>query len=100
MFQLFEFPVPRRIFSIPPTVPLFDELKADVGAMPQEHIGNFPPVLVGAVGIEQDFLPDQYVGDNVLRLFPLGLTLFGTVNPVNRYPFRLALVEDIENITV
>ena len=61
LLQPFQHRIPRRILPIPPAPAVFDQRVIDVGAIGQEHIGKGAPVLVVAVGLERDFLPEDEV---------------------------------------
>ena len=49
--------LPWRILPIPPAPAFFDECVIDVGAIQQEHISKGAPVLILAVGLEDDIFP-------------------------------------------
>jgi hypothetical protein len=44
---------------IPPAPAAFDQRMIDVGAIEQEHVSKGAPVLVLAVGLEDDIFPED-----------------------------------------
>lgn len=58
--ESFQYGIPRRILLIPPTSALFDEFLIEVRAIGQEYVSQGMLVLVVAVHLERDFLPEYH----------------------------------------
>ena len=59
LLQSIQHRIPWRILPIPPAPAFFDECVINVGAIQQEHISKSAPVLVLAVGLEDDIFPED-----------------------------------------
>src|SRR5262249_36590213 len=92
--QSFERDIIWRILSIPPAPAIFDECVIDVGAIPQNHIGECSPVLVLAVSLEDDIFPEGYRGRSLLRSRAEGLTFLRTVDAAEADTFSMVTVQD------
>jgi len=75
LLQPFDNSVPWRILPIPPAPALLDVFLIDVHAIGQDHVSKGACVLVLAVGLDGDFLPEGEVSDGVLGLLADGLSV-------------------------
>ena len=72
----------------------------DVGAIPQEHIGKDAPVLVLAVGLEDDISPEDERGRRLLGVVAVGLTFLRAVDAAEADTLRVHVVQHFDGVAV
>ena len=72
----------------------------DVGAIGQDHIGKGALVLVVAVRLDGDVLPEGEGRDGVLGLLPISLALLRTVDAAETYAFSVVTVQGFDGVAV
>lgn len=100
MLQLPQHPILRRILLIPPTPTVFDQLVIDVSAIGHAHIREGASVIVLAVGLDDDILPEDERRHRMLRSVTEGLAFFRTIDAAQADAFRAGVVQDCEGIAL
>jgi hypothetical protein len=72
----------------------------DVSSISQIHIGECAPILVLAMGLEDDISPEDECRGSLLGIVAEGLALLWAVDATEADTFRMGVVQDFDGVTV
>ena len=94
LFQSFQHRIPWRILPIPPAPPLLHEFLSQVRSIGQKHSPKGASVLVVAMCLDGDCLPEGEVRGGVLGVVAVGLALLRAVDAAQADAFSAVAVQD------
>jgi hypothetical protein len=86
--------------SLPPGQAFFQQLAPHIAPIMQQHLGRHPTLLISREPSHDHITVPQIGCDRVLRLFPVGLLEFGTIDIFEIDRLTLAVVTNGQSITL